>query len=604
MINITKWQTPNEEVGLSYISKDYDPALYRVRHSVAHVLAQAVTELFKSSGVVHITIGPPIEDGFYYDFDLPRAITPEDLTWLERRMWEIIAEGHTFEYTTADVDEAVRLVGDNPYKRELIEDLAKKDSEVLSFFRHGDFVDLCRGPHIKSLKDIQPNSFKLLSVAGSYWRGSEKNASLQRVYGTAWLTESDLKNYLELRGEAEKRDHRKIGKELELFHFDQTAPGMPYWLPKGLKVMNTLLEYWRDYHDRAGYQEIASPLFNEKKLYEISGHWEHYRDDMFITPIDEHSTYCLKPMNCPNAMVVYNLKIRSYKDLPLRLSDCDILHRNERAGTMHGLLRVQKFTQDDAHIFITDDQIEEEYERIFKIAYDFYSLFNLKYKFRLGTRPEDFMGDPELWDRAESSLKKILVKSVGEVNFTIKEGDGAFYGPKIDIVMEDALGRSWQMGTIQLDFQLPLRFNCTYIGSDGNKHTPAVIHRVIYGSLERFLGILIESTVGSFPTWLAPVQVKILTISEEQEPYAEQLVSELRDLRIRVELDRSNDRLSAKIRNGQLEKVPYLVVIGKKEVESGKVSVRYRSKELGSFLISDLKDQVLDKIKSYTYDVN
>ena len=400
---------------------------------------------------------------------------------------------------------------------------------------------------------------------------------LQRIYGTAWHTREELEQYLWRRAEAERRDHRRLGRELELFHFDQTAPGMPYWLPKGLKVLNTLLAFWREEHEKRGYQEIAAPLINDKSLWETSGHWEHYRENMFIIPVEEHITYGVKPMNCPNAMVVYNLKKRSYRDLPLRLSDCDILHRYERSGTLHGLLRVRKFQQDDAHIFVSEEQIEEEYDRILEIANLFYGIFGLKYSLRLGTRPHDFMGDPETWNKAEAALTRILDKHAGPGNYVIGEGEGAFYGPKLDILMRDALGREWQTGTIQLDFQLPRRFNCTYTDRDGTEKTPVVIHRVIYGSLERFIGILIEHYAGAFPFWLAPLQAVVIPIADRHVAYARQVAAELSVNKLRVEVDDRPERMNAKIRDAQLQKIPYMLVVGDREAAAGTAAVRLRT---------------------------
>ncbi len=580
--------------------------LYRIRHSTAHIMAQAVLEFFPEA---KYTIGPPIDDGFYYDFELPRSLTPEDLVSIENRIREIVKGRYEFEKRVISSDEAKQIFKDQPYKLELIEGLEHgsldeygnplNQKPEISIYTHANFVDLCRGPHIKNTSQISPDAVKLLTIAGAYWRGDSKRPMLQRIYGTAWETPEQLKDYLWKKEEAEKRDHRRVGKELELFHIDPTAPGMPYWLPKGLKVLNTLLEFWRKEHEKRGYQEIASPLINEKKLYDISGHWDHYKDNMFIIPVDENTTYCVKPMNCPNAMVVYNLKIHSYRDLPLRLSDCDILHRNEKSGTLHGLLRVQHIQQDDAHIFVTEDQIEEEYDRILEIANLFYDIFGLKYMLRLGTRPEDFIGDVESWNRAEDSLKRILDKHAGPGQYLIQEGDGAFYGPKVDIMMEDALGRLWQMGTIQLDFQLPRRFDCTYVDKDGSEKTPIVIHRVIYGSLERFIGILIEDTAGAFPTWLAPVQVKIIPITDQQLNYCSDLLNELTSQGIRAELDGSDQRMNAKIRDAQLQKVPYMVIVGKREVEDKKVAVRLRTGEdLGAMQVTDFLSRVKDAIQN------
>jgi threonyl-tRNA synthetase len=560
-------------------------------------MAQAVMERYPNAG---IAIGPPTEHGFYYDFDLPDTLVEDDLVWIEYRMKEVIGGHHQFTVQEVGLDEVRRIFYSQPYKLELINGLAKGHEDVygneledhtpvpITIYRHDSFVDLCRGPHVENTRQIDPNAFKLLSIAGAYWRGNEKNKMLTRIYGTAWSSPDELQQYLWRLEEAEKRDHRRVGKELELFHLDPTAPGMPYWLPKGLKILNTLLDFWRVEHEKRGYQEIASPLINDKRLYEKSGHWEHYKEHIFIIPISEKVTYGVKPMNCPNAMVVYNLKTRSYRDLPLRLSDCDILHRNELSGTLHGLLRVQHIQQDDAHIFVTEEQIELEYDRILEIANLFYSIFALTYKLRLGTRPEGYIGDLESWNRAEDALRRILDKHVGPGHYIIEDGDGAFYGPKIDILMEDALGRQWQMGTIQLDFQLPKRFDCTYVDNDGIERTPVVIHRVIYGSLERFIGILIEHTAGAFPVWLAPVQARIIPITDQHLEYAHHVESVLLQSGIRAELDDSSKRMNAKIRDAQNQKVPYMLVVGTREMESAQVSVRLRTgKELGAMQLDE-----------------
>jgi len=438
-----------------------------------------------------------------------------------------------------------------------------------------------------------------MHVAGAYWRGDENRPMLQRLYGTAWFTQEELDQYLYSLEEAQKRDHRRLGKELELLHFDTTAPGMPYWLPKGFIVLSGLINFWRIEHEKRGYQEISTPLLNDKKLWEISGHWEHFREDMFLLPIDENTTYGLKPMNCPNAMLVFNFKKRSYRELPLRLSDLGILHRHERTGTLHGLLRVQKFQQDDAHLFVTEDQLEQEYEGVLELADLFYSIFDLKYSFRLGTRPEGYIGDLETWNKAEAVLRHILDKHVGPENYRVADGDGAFYGPKIDILIEDDLGRSWQMGTIQLDFQLPRRFECSYIDKDGQAKTPAVIHRAIFGTLERFIGILIEHTAGAFPAWLAPVQARIITIADRHVPYAQEVMQRLRDEGIRVELDDSRERMNAKIREAQLQKIPYMLVVGDKEQQEQAVAVRLRTNEnLGVTSLDSFIARITDIIKT------
>jgi len=558
---------------------EHELDLARMRHSCAHVMAQAVLELFPGA---KLGIGPAIADGFYYDFDLPRPLAPEDLEHIERRMEKIKAAAYPFVRRVVTREEARELFRDQPYKLELIAEFPP--DEVITTYTHDGFTDLCRGPHVRDTSQI--GFFKLLRVSGAYWRGDERRPQLQRIFGTSWPTREQLDAYMHRLEEAERRDHRRLGRELELFHFDPTAPGMPYWLPKGLKILNLLLDFWRQEHEKRGYQEIAAPLINDKSLWEVSGHWDHYRENMFLIQLDEHLTYGVKPMNCPNAMIVYNLKKRSYRDLPLRLSDCDILHRYERSGTLHGLLRVRKFQQDDAHIFVTEDQIEEEFARILEIAQLFYGIFGLRYTLRLGTRPADFMGDPETWDKAEAALQRILDRHAGPGNYLIGEGEGAFYGPKIDILMEDALGRQWQTGTIQLDFQLPRRFGCTYTYRDGTEKTPVVIHRVIYGSLERFIGILIEHFAGAFPVWLAPVQATIIPIADRHLPYAYRVRDRLRDAGLRVEVDDGDERMQAKIRSAQLQKIPYMLVVGDREVNEESLAVRLRTNEnIGSMSI-------------------
>jgi threonyl-tRNA synthetase len=605
-------------------SENYSP-LQRMRHSAAHVMAEAVQEMFPGA---RFGTGPAIEDGFYYDFDLPRPLTPSDFPEIEQRMASIIAGKYPFvrdHWSRQKALEYFRSKG-QPYKVEIIENLPEEGQahayEQQNNFpelcgvheggnwpsgvticrvqmypaRQHNFLDLCLGPHVEHTGQIGP--FKLMRVAGAYWRGDEHRPMLQRLYGTAWFTQQELDQYLYRLEEAQKRDHRRLGRELELFHFEVTAPGMPYWLPKGFKLLSELINFWRIEHEKRGYQEISTPLLNDKKLWEISGHWEHFWEDMFHVPIDENTTYGVKPMNCPNAMFVFNFKTRSYRELPLRLSDLSILHRHERAGTLHGLLRVQKFQQDDAHLFVTEDQLEQEFDGVLEIVDLFYSIFDLKYSFRLGTRPEGYIGDLETWNKAEVVLRHILDKHVGPGNYKVADRDGAFYGPKIDILIEDDLGRSWQMGTIQLDFQLPRRFNCSYIDKDGQAKTPAVIHRAIFGSLERFIGILIEHTAGAFPAWLAPVQVRIITIADRHIPYAQDVMQRLRNQAIRVELDDSPERMNAKIRAAQLQKIPYMLVVGDKEQQNQAVSVRLRTNEnLGVTPLESFIARIADIIK-------
>ena len=576
-------------------SEAYSP-LQRMRYSAALVMAAAVQEMFPGA---RFGSGGAIEDGFYYDFELQRPLTPGDFPEIERRVQRIIAGKYPFvrdHWSRLRALEHFRSKG-QLYKVELIENLPEE--QVSAYQQQNDFpelcraqeggnwpgevmicqqqhfLDLCSGQLVEHTGQIGP--FKLMSVGGAYWRGDEKRPMLQRLYGTAWFTQEELDQYLWRLEEAQKRDHRKLGRELELLHFDATAPGMPYWLPKGFKLLSELIAFWRVEHEKRGYQEISTPLLNDKQIWEISGHWEHFCEDMFLLPVGENQVYGLKPMNCPNAMILFNSKIRSYRDLPLRLADFSILHRHERAGTLHGLLRAQKFQQDDAHIFLMEDQIEDEYQRIFEIADLFYKIFDMKYTLRLGTRPEGYIGDLETWNKAEAVLRGILDKYAGQGNYIVKEGDGAFYGPKADILIEDALGRSWQLGTIQLDFQLPRRFNCSYIDKDGQEKMPVVIHRAICGSLERFIGILIEHTAGAFPVWIAPVQARLIPVADRHVAYAQQVMEQLRSQGIRVEMDDSRERMNAKIREAQLQKIPYMLVIGDREAAEGTVAVRTRA---------------------------
>lgn len=594
-----------KDLGSAYIPEGYDADLYRIRHSAAHILAWAVREHFKSNGQVLFGIGPPVKDGFYYDFGLPRPINEHDLPAIEKRMRRLIERGDPFVPAVVSETEARSLFADQPLKMELIDGLSshefdedgqpvdEPDDVVLTTFTVGDFVDLCRGPHVPSAKAVSSSGLKLLNTSSAYWRGDPAKRPLIRIYGTAWRNKEELDLFLWRRAEAEKRDHRKLGKQLELFHFDETAPGMPYWLPNGLIVLNSLIDFWRREHTRRGYKEIATPLINKKGLWVCSGHWEHYRADMFMVQGEEadgeDTEYAIKPMNCPNAMIVFNLKVRSYRELPLRFSDCDPLHRFEASGALHGLLRVRKFQQDDAHIFVQESQIEGEYERIIEICNRFYSIFGMKYKFRIGTRPASFMGDPETWDKAESALRRILDKHAGPGEYLIAEGDGAFYGPKIDILMEDCIGRTWQMGTIQLDFQLPRRFDCKFVDEKGTLQTPVVIHRVIYGSLERFIGILIEHTAGAFPFWLAPVQSILVPIADRHVPYCEQIAERMREHDFRVSVDARSERMNAKVRDAQLQKIPYICVVGDKEAGSDSVSLRLRTgKDAGPVSVDEL----------------
>jgi threonyl-tRNA synthetase len=569
-----------------------------LRHSTAHLLAAAVKSLYPEA---KNTIGPAISDGFYYDFDFGSTkISDSDLIKIEEEMKKIAPTWKGFERNLVSKEEALQEFDNNQYKKELINEFTGEGQEI-TIYQSGEFRDLCRGGHVDN-PSIELKNFKLLSVAGAYWRGSEKNKMLTRIYGTAFDTSEDLEKFLLMKEEAEKRNHKKLGKELELFMFHETAPGLAYFLPKGVKIYNELVNYWRDEHEKYGYQEIFSPLLNKKELYEISGHWDHYQENMFLSQTKEDETYALKPMNCPNAMVVFGSKTRSYKELPLKLGDTDALHRFELSGTLNGLLRIREFRQDDAHIFITEEQIKESFNELFEITEKFYSVFGLEYRFRLGTRPESFMGDPKLWEKAEEELKNILQESGKE--FFIEEGDGAFYGPKIDILMKDSLGRDWQMGTIQLDFQLPRRFNLKYTDKDGLEKTPVVIHRVIYGSFERFIGIITEHFAGSFPVWLSPIQVKIIPVSEKFNDYSMEIYKKLKDENIRVEIDTRNETLGARVRDAQNEKVPYMLIIGQKEVESNSVTIRQKnSKEMTSDSIENFILHIKSIIKNKKLEI-
>ncbi len=569
--------------------------LEHLRHSLAHLLAAAVIKLYPGT---KRTIGPAIDNGFYYDFEFAEPITEKDLPKIEKEMKKLLKTWSTFERREVSADQARELFKDNPYKLELINEFSK-DGQTLTIYKSSEyFEDLCRGGHAENMSKVDPESFKLAKLAGAYWRGDEKNKMLTRIYGYAFATKEDLQNYLKMLEEAEKRDHKVLGPKLELFMFHPTAPGMPYWLPKGVILYNQLIDFWRKEHQKRGYQEIVSPLLNKKELYITSGHYEHYWPDMFVANMGENEEYGIKAMNCPNAMVVFGSKLRSYKDLPYRLSDTDMLHRYEGSGSLNGLLRVREFRQDDAHIFVTEEMIEAEYERVFEITKLFYGIFNLEYHYRLGTRPEKFLGDVETWNRAEQSLKKILEKSGRD--YSVEEGDGAFYGPKVDILMKDALGREWQMGTIQLDFQQPRRFNLEYVAEDGSRKTPVAIHRVIYGSLERFIGLLIEHYAGAFPLWLSPVQIAILPISDNQIGYAKKVRDGLSaaNENLRIEIDERPESIGKKIREASMQKIPYQIIVGEKEVEANKVAIRTRDgSDLGQISTQEFSEKINLEIK-------
>ena len=538
------------------------------RHTTSHIMAQAIKRLYPDT---KLAIGPSIEDGFYYDIDRETPLVTEDLEKIEAEMKKIVKEDLPIKQYTMPRAEAIAYFKekDEPYKVELIEDLP--EDAVISFYSQGEFTDLCAGPHLMRTKPVK--AFKLTSLAGAYWRGSEKNKMLQRVYGTSYPKKAELEEYLHMMEEAKKRDHRKLGKELGLFMMREEGPGFPFFLPKGMELKNQLLDYWREIHKKAGYVEISTPIMLSRHLWETSGHWDHYKDNMYTTVIDDED-FAIKPMNCPGGILVYESEPRSYRDLPLRMGELGLVHRHEKSGQLHGLMRVRCFTQDDAHIFMTPEQVRDEIKGVVKLINEVYSLFGFKYHVELSTRPEDSMGSDEDWDMATEALRGAL-DDLG-LPYVVNEGDGAFYGPKIDFHLEDSIGRTWQCGTIQLDFQLPLRFNLEYTGADGEKHRPIMIHRVIFGSIERFIGILIEHFAGAFPTWLAPVQVKVLPISDKYMDYAQKVLDELNNSGVRAEIDTRAEKIGYKIREAQMKKIPYMLVVGAKEEEDGLVSVRSR----------------------------
>ena len=567
-----------EEVDLrTEISEDSNLNIYTIndpeglaayRHTTSHIMAQAIKRLYPQA---KLAIGPSIADGFYYDIDIEGGLTADDLEKIEAEMKKIIKEALPLKRFTLPRNEAIKFMQEReePYKVELIEDLPE-DAEI-SFYEQGEFTDLCAGPHLMSTKPVK--AFKLTSIAGAYWRGDEHNKMLTRIYGTAFPKKAELEEYLTMIEEAKKRDHRKIGRELGLFMMHEAGPGFPFFLPKGMILRNTLMEYWRKIHMANGYEEISTPIILNRSLWETSGHWDHYKENMYTTVIDEED-YCVKPMNCPGSILVYQNEPHSYRDLPLRYAECGLVHRHEKSGQLHGLMRVRAFTQDDGHMFLARDQIRDEIVRIVNIIDGFYNLFGFKYHVELSTRPDDSMGSDEDWEIATDALRDAL-ESLGK-DYVVNEGDGAFYGPKIDFHLTDCLGRTWQCGTIQLDFQLPQRFELEYTGADGEKHQPIMIHRVVFGSIERFIGILTEHFAGAFPTWLAPVQVKVLPLSEKFLDYASEVQKQLLDAGLRAELDERSEKLGYKIREAQSLKIPYMLVVGGKEQENGTVAVRTR----------------------------
>ena len=558
----------DKDCNLSILTFNDEGGKAAFRHTTSHIMAQAIKRLYPET---KLAIGPSIADGFYYDVDRDTPLTSEDLEKIEAEMKKIVKEDLKLERFELPRAEAIAFMKEKeePYKVELIEDLPE-DAEI-SFYQQGEFVDLCAGPHLMSTKPVK--AFKLTSLAGAYWRGSEKNKMLTRIYGTSFTKKADLEEYLNRMEEAKKRDHRKLGKELGLFMMREEGPGFPFFLPKGMVLKNTLLDYWREIHRKNGYVEISTPIMLSRHLWETSGHWDHYKENMYTTVIDD-TDFAIKPMNCPGGILVYQSEPRSYRDLPLRMGELGLVHRHEKSGQLHGLMRVRCFTQDDAHIFMMPEQIRDEIKGVARLIDEVYQLFGFKYHVELSTRPEDSMGSDEDWEMATEALRGAL-DDLG-LPYVVNEGDGAFYGPKIDFHLEDSIGRTWQCGTIQLDFQLPLRFNLEYTGADGEKHRPIMIHRVIFGSIERFIGILIEHFAGAFPTWLAPVQVKVLPISDKYMDYAQKVLDELNNSGVRAEIDTRAEKIGYKIREAQMKKIPYMLVVGAKEEEDGLVSVRSR----------------------------
>lgn len=561
-------------------------------HTTSHIMAQAIKRLYPE---IKLAIGPSIDNGFYYDFDTEKPFSEEDLIKIEDEMKKIIKEDLPLERFELPRKEAIKFMEEKgePYKVELINDLP--EDAIISFYKQGEFTDLCAGPHVAKTGNIK--AVKLLTSSGAYWRGNEKNKMLQRIYGISYPKASQLEEYLNMLEEAKKRDHKKLGKELELFMITGEGPGFPFFLPKGMVLRNVLEDYWRKIHTLNGYQEVKTPVMLNEELWHRSGHWDHYKDNMYTTKIDEQD-FALKPMNCPGGMLVYKSKMHSYKDLPIRMGELGLVHRHEKSGQLNGLFRVRCFTQDDAHIFCLPEQIESEIIDLMHLINQVYSLFGFTYTVELSTRPEDSMGSDEDWTTAENALRKALEHE--NMEYVVNEGDGAFYGPKIDFHIKDSLGRDWQCGTIQLDFQMPERFDLNYIGQDGEKHRPVMLHRVVFGSIERFIGVLIEHYAGAFPTWLAPVQVKILTISDKQKEYADELVKQFMKEGIRDELDDREEKIGYKIREAQLQKIPYMLIIGEKEVEANAVGVRARKEgDIGQMpvkeFISKIKEEIEEK---------
>ena len=567
-------------------------------HTCSHIMAQAVKRLWPE---VQLAIGPAIDEGWYYDFDAPFAFTPEHLEKIEAEMKKICKERMRIERSEKPRAEAIAYMQEKnePYKVELIEDLP--EDAAISFYTQGEFTDLCAGPHLDHTGRVKHNGFKLTSTCGAYWRGDSNRKMLQRIYGVAFPSKEDLEAYLQRIEEAKKRDHRKLGKELGLYMLRDEGPGFPFFLPKGMVLRNTLIDYWRQVHKRYGYVEISTPIMLNRQLWERSGHWEHYKDNMYTTVIDD-TDFAIKPMNCPGGMLVYASEPHSYRDLPLRVGELGLVHRHELSGALHGLFRVRCFTQDDAHIFMTWDQMKDEIKNVVKLFDEVYSVFGLSYQIEVSTMPEDHMGDEKDWDFATETLKQ-AVTEMGK-DYVINEGDGAFYGPKLDFHLSDSLGRTWQCGTIQLDMQLPERFELEYVGADGEKHRPVMIHRVVLGSIERFIGVITEHFAGAFPLWLSPVQVKVLPVTDRAHEYAKSLVAQLTDADIRAEGDYRSEKLGYKIREAQMQKIPYMLVVGDRDMENGTVSLRTRTgADLGAMTMADFIAKCREEIDTKKKEV-
>ena len=579
-INKDLSDTVEKDSAVEFVTPDTKEGLHAIRHTASHVMAQAITHLFPG---VKFAIGPAIDNGFYYDMDSEHVFTPEDLREIEKEMAKIVKQNLPLVRSEVPRKDALaRFAAENEiYKVELINDLP--EDAVISLYTQGDFTDLCAGPHCPSTGRVK--AFKLMSIAGAYWRGNEKNKMLQRIYGTAFPSKEELDEYLHMLEEAEKRDHRKLGKELDIFSMHDEGPGFPFFHPNGMRLRNAILEYWHEVHRKYLYEQVMTPMIMNRDLWIRSGHWDHYRENMYFTKIDDMD-YAIKPMNCPGGMLVYNTRPHSYKELPLRYAELGLVHRHELSGALHGLFRVRCFTQDDAHIFMTPEQIQPEITNVIKLFNEVYSTFGLKYHAELSTRPENSMGDDASWELATEGLRKAL--EANHLDYIINEGDGAFYGPKIDFHLQDSIGRTWQCGTIQLDMQLPEKFNCEYTGEDGQKHRPVMIHRVVYGSIERFIGILIEHYAGSFPVWMAPNQVRVMPITDKQLDYAKEVNDKLFALGYRTQLDDRSEKIGKKIREAQVQKVPFMLIVGEKEVESRTVAVRQRhGGDLGAMTLDD-----------------